>query len=334
MIRLKKMGYKQVTFCMINILLLLFCGGIVYIIFHGDNYPPSIDLLCENRIRVFSETYALIDTQKNKIITNRTLAAYVIDSKVYALGAGEYIIYDMDIGKEKVYIQDANMKQARNIYRKSFEMAEREYVFSYSEFTEEEQRGFQAMFMNPHKRGAVYYKPFYNSCYKAGLIDTQKLAEVDIIGDDWRIVNDVFYAYGYDSFIIITGHGEKIRQYYNPELTLNKMVIDEDKYHKIDKKKALYQKTDKAINKNNAVGINISLGSTGWKDNRETATQEAKGSTITVGRTAAIIAKEDMTVKGSTVDAKDILLKAGNNIRILSSESKSTTIEDPKVKKE
>ena len=60
----------------------------------------------------------------------------------------------------------------------------------------------------------------------------------------------------------------------------------------------------------------------------------AKGSTITVGRTAAIIAKEDMTVKGSTVDAKDILLKAGNNIRILSSESKSTTIEDPKVKKE
>ena len=94
------------------------------------------------------------------------------------------------------------------------------------------------------------------------------------------------------------------------------------------------QKTDKAINKNNAVGINISLGSTGWKDNRETATQEAKGSTITVGRTAAIIAKEDMTVKGSTVDAKDILLKAGNNIRILSSESKSTTIEDPKVKKE
>ncbi|MFR8649622.1 hypothetical protein [Dialister invisus] len=240
MIRLKKMGYKQVTFCMINILLLLFCGGIVYIIFHGDNYPPSIDLLCENRIRVFSETYALIDTQKNKIITNRVLAAYVIDSKVYALGAGEYIIYDMDIGKEKVYIQDANMKQARNIYRKSFEMAEREYVFSYSEFTEEEQRGFQAMFMNPHKRGAVYYKPFYNSCYKAGLIDTQKLAEVDIIGDDWRIVNDVFYAYGYDSFIIITGHGEKIRQYYNPELTLNKMVIDEDKYHKIDKKKALY----------------------------------------------------------------------------------------------
>ena len=29
------------------------------------------------------------------------------------------------------------------------------------------------------------------------------------------------------------------------------------------------QKTDKAINKNNTVGINISLGSTGWKDHKD-----------------------------------------------------------------
>ena len=92
------------------------------------------------------------------------------------------------------------------------------------------------------------------------------------------------------------------------------------------------QKTDKAINKNNAVGINISLGSTGWKDNRETVTEETKGSTVTAGKTAAVIAKEDMTVKGSIVNAKDILLKAGNNIHILSSENKSTTIEDYKAK--
>jgi len=47
-----------------------------------------------------------------------------------------------------------------------------------------------------------------------------------------------------------------------------------------------------------------------------------------------IAGKEDLAVKGSTVNAKDIHLTAGNNIRILSSESKSTTIEDPKVKKE
>ena len=92
------------------------------------------------------------------------------------------------------------------------------------------------------------------------------------------------------------------------------------------------QKTDKAINKNNAVGINISLGSTGWKDHAETVTEEARGSRITAGRTAAIIAKEDMTVKGSTVNAKDIHLKTGNNIHILSSENKSTTIEDYKAK--
>ena len=93
------------------------------------------------------------------------------------------------------------------------------------------------------------------------------------------------------------------------------------------------QKTDKAINKNNAVGINISLGSTGWKDHAETVTEEARGSRITAGKTAAVIAKEDMTVKGSTVNAKDIFLKAGNNIHILSSENKSTTIEDYKAKK-
>ena len=92
------------------------------------------------------------------------------------------------------------------------------------------------------------------------------------------------------------------------------------------------QKTDKAINKNNAVGINISLGSTGWKDHAETITEETRGSRITAGRTAAIIAKEDMTVKGSTVNAKDIHLKTGNNIHILSSENKSTTTEETKGK--
>ena len=33
------------------------------------------------------------------------------------------------------------------------------------------------------------------------------------------------------------------------------------------------RKTDKAVNKNNAVGINISLGSTGWKDHAETVAE-------------------------------------------------------------
>ena len=92
------------------------------------------------------------------------------------------------------------------------------------------------------------------------------------------------------------------------------------------------QKTDKAINKNNAVGINISMGSTGWKDHAETITEETRGSRITAGKTAAVIAKEDMIVKGSTVNAKDIHLKTGNNIHILSSENKSTTTEETKGK--
>ena len=39
-----------------------------------------------------------------------------------------------------------------------------------------------------------------------------------------------------------------------------------------------------------------------------------------------------MTVKGSTVNAKNIHLTAGNNIHILSSENKSTTTEDYKAK--
>ena len=47
-----------------------------------------------------------------------------------------------------------------------------------------------------------------------------------------------------------------------------------------------------------------------------------------------IAGKEDMTVKGNIVNAKDIHLKAGNNIHILSSENKSTATEDYKAKKE
>ena len=52
---------------MTNICFYYFVGGSYTLFFMGDNYPPSIDFTCENRIRVFSETYALIDTQKNKI---------------------------------------------------------------------------------------------------------------------------------------------------------------------------------------------------------------------------------------------------------------------------
>ena len=71
------------------------------------------------------------------------------------------------------------------------------------------------------------------------------------------------------------------------------------------------QKTDKAINKNNAVGINISLGSTGWKGHAETITEEAKGSTIT---------------------GEKVNLKAGRNIYVQAEESTRTARTDEKAK--
>ena len=67
--------------------------------------------------------------------------------------------------------------------------------------------------------------------------DVNNLIEIGFISD-WNIKDDVFYAYGRDNFIVITGHGEKIRQYYNEALTLGKRL--KTKYCEIDKKKALY----------------------------------------------------------------------------------------------
>ena len=63
------------------------------------------------------------------------------------------------------------------------------------------------------------------------------------------------------------------------------------------------QKTDKAINKNNAVGINISLGSTGWKDHAETVTEEARGSRITA---TSAISKGTITITDKENQKQDI----------------------------
>lgn len=90
------------------------------------------------------------------------------------------------------------------------------------------------------------------------------------------------------------------------------------------------QKTDKIINKNNALGINVSIGSTKWKDNIETIITESSGSRIAAGNKAVILSEKDTSIKGSTVHAKDILLKAGNDLNILSSQNKKETIEKTK----
>ena len=96
---------------------------------------------------------------------------------------------------------------------------------------------FQIMFMDPHKGRAVYYSPFYWSPYNNRVIDVNNLIKIGFISD-WNIKDDVFYAYGRDNFIVITGHGEKIRQYYNEALTLGKRL--KTKCCEIDKKEALY----------------------------------------------------------------------------------------------
>ena len=91
--------------------------------------------------------------------------------------------------------------------------------------------------MDPHKGRAVYYSPFYWSPYNNRVIDVNNLIKIGFISD-WNIKDDVFYAYGRDNFIVITGHGEKIRQYYNEALTLGKRL--KTKCCEIDKKEALY----------------------------------------------------------------------------------------------
>ena len=72
------------------------------------------------------------------------------------------------------------------------------------------------------------------------------------------------------------------------------------------------------------------MGSTKWKDNIETIITESSGSRIAAGNKAVILSEKDTSIKGSTVHANDILLKAGNDLNILSSQNKKETIEKTK----
>ena len=247
MSRLKELNLKRIAFYALGILLCY--AGITYMdtwLTKGnqelnDSFN-TIDWFCETRIRVLKGNYLLVDTKKERIITKRTVAVCLINNKIYALGEGEYVVYDMETGREKVFIKDNNMhtdviQPIQHIPEESYKLADKERVLSYSDFTKEEQLGFQIMFMDPHEGRAVYYSPFYWSPYNDGVIDVNNLIEIGFISD-WNIKDDVFYAYGRDNFIVITGHGEKIRQYYNEALTLGKRL--KTKYCEIDKKKALY----------------------------------------------------------------------------------------------
>lgn len=247
MSRIKELNLKRIAFYALGILLCY--AGITYMDTWltkmnqelNDSFN-TIDWFCETRIRVLKGNYLLVDTKKERIITKRTVAVCLINNKIYALGEGEYVVYDMETGREKVFIKDNNMhtdviQPIQHIPEESYKLADKERVLSYSDFTKEEQLGFQIMFMDPHKGRAVYYSPFYWSPYNNRVIDVNNLIKIGFISD-WNIKDDVFYAYGRDNFIVITGHGEKIRQYYNEALTLGKRL--KTKYCEIDKKKALY----------------------------------------------------------------------------------------------
>ena len=165
MSRLKELNLKRIAFYALGILLCY--AGITYMdtwLTKGnqelnDSFN-TIDWFCETRIRVLKGNYLLVDTKKERIITKRTVAVCLINNKIYALGEGEYVVYDMETGREKVFIKDNNMhtdviQPIQHIPEESYKLADKERVLSYSDFTKEEQLGFQIMFMDPHKGRAI-----------------------------------------------------------------------------------------------------------------------------------------------------------------------------------
>ena len=71
----------------------------------------------------------------------------------------------------------------QHIPEESYKLADKERVLTYSDFTKEEQLGFQIMFMDPHKGRAVYYSPFYWSPYNNRVIDVNNLIKIGFISD-------------------------------------------------------------------------------------------------------------------------------------------------------
>ena len=80
------------------------------------------------------------------------------------------------------------------------------------------------------------------------------------------------------------------------------------------------------------LALTVGVGSMKSESHSLRTGTEAASSTLAAGGNVSVTADRDITVKGSTIHAKDIHLKAGNNIHILSSENKRTTIEDYKAK--
>ena len=148
MSRLKELNLKRIAFYALGILLCY--AGITYMDTWltkmnqelNDSFN-TIDWFCETRIRVLKGNYLLVDTKKERIITKRTVAVCLINNKIYALGEGEYVVYDMETGREKVFIKDNNMhtdviQPIQHIPEESYKLADKERVLSYSDFTKEQ----------------------------------------------------------------------------------------------------------------------------------------------------------------------------------------------------
>ena len=81
-----------------------------------------------------------------------------------------------------------------------------------------------------------------------------------------------------------------------------------------------------ALHKSYTPSLNLSLGSSRSYNRSENVTREYAGSMIRAGELANLTAAErDLTVKGSTVESKDVSLAAKGNVRLMAGENTSVT---------
>ena len=81
-----------------------------------------------------------------------------------------------------------------------------------------------------------------------------------------------------------------------------------------------------ALDKSYTPSLNLSLGTSRSYNRSENVTREYAGSMIRAGELANLTAAErDLTVKGSTVESKDVSLAAKGNVRLMAGENTSVT---------
>lgn len=108
-------------------------------------------MFCQERIGLVKGTHLLVDLTNHEIIADKTYAVLPADNQIFALGNGEYIVYDMDSGKEKVYrvTNSDSFTKANKRYEQiaaskysSYARAERVELSSYDGFSDWEKTNF------------------------------------------------------------------------------------------------------------------------------------------------------------------------------------------------